>query len=72
MFVFIVTIISVCYFHMPLRNPRDWAEHKRKLEAQSKAAIAAHAPAADRSALKRPCMTIDLDPAVDPAVMHEI
>jgi hypothetical protein len=72
MFVFIVTIISVCYFHMPLLNPRAWSEHKRKLDAQSKAAIAAHAPAADRSALKRPCMPIELDPADDPPAMHEI
>jgi hypothetical protein len=56
---------------MPLRNPRDvLAEHKRKLDAQSAAAIDDHAPAVDRKAPKRTCIELVSDD--DPPAMHEI
>ena len=65
LFVFIVHIISVCYFHMPLRNPTDvWAEHKRKLEAQAAAAI-------DAAKAKRTCIELISDDE-PPRSMHEM
>ena len=67
LFVFIVHIISVCYFHMPLRNPTDvWAEHKRKLEAKAAVAIAA-----DRAKAKRTCIELISDDE-PPRSMHEM
>ena len=68
LFVFIVHIISVCYFHMPLRNPTDvWAEHKRKLEAKAAVAIAA-----DRAKAKRTCIEVNASEDEPPRSMHEM